>query len=77
MFFDDVQNFLDKASGRDQGDDDVIEKVATDEASSTNSDDLIDFIDGALAESEQVISPKVALAQLLIAGDVLAKGRLK
>lgn len=77
MIFSDVQEFLDKAlNGATSVDaDDAAEKVATNETSSAVSEDLIDFVDGALAESEQEVSSKVALAQLLIAGDVLAKGR--
>lgn len=76
MEFSDVQDFLDKALGSvDVEDVDVVEKTAN-ETSSAVSEGLIDFIDNALVESEQAMPSKVALAQLLLAGDVLAKGVL-
>jgi hypothetical protein len=73
MLFDDVENFLSKVSEDSvKEDSDVVEKVAGAESSSA---DLIDIVDEALAGSEDVVPSKVALAQLLVAGDVLASGR--
>lgn len=72
MLFDDVDPFLNKIGVIPGEETDGVEKTA--EVSSTSAEELLDIVDSALAESEQVSPSKVALAQLLIAGDVLARG---